>query len=177
MNELRTERLRLRELDADDLDDLYDAVFSDPEVAWEQRALTRQEALRKLDGKLEHVRERGFGMMAVLDARDGAVLGYAGLQHLEGGKDVEIGYYLARRAWGNGFASELARELVRFGFEKLVLARIVAVVRPENDASKAVLRKAGLDFVEHGYHYGSTVEFWAIYATLPLPSADSQDAR
>ena len=47
-----------------------------------------------------------------------------------------------------------------------MLARIVAVVRPENDASKAVLRKAGFDFVEHGYHYGATVEFWAIYATL-----------
>ncbi len=111
-------------------------------------------------------------MTAVLDARDGAVLGYAGLQHLEGGKDVEIGYYLARRAWGNGLASELARELVRFGFENLVLPRILAVVRPENDASKAVLRKAGLDFVEHGYHYRATVEFWAIYAILAALSAD-----
>jgi RimJ/RimL family protein N-acetyltransferase len=55
---------------------------------------------------------------------------------------------------------------LRFGFENLVLPRIVAVVRPENDASKAVLRKAGLDFVEHDYHHGATVEFWAIYAIL-----------
>jgi RimJ/RimL family protein N-acetyltransferase len=63
---------------------------------------------------------------------------------------------------------------VRFGFEELDLARIVAVVRPANEASKAVLRKAGLDFVEHGYHYGATVEFWTVYASDDVPRPAEQ---
>jgi len=84
---------------------------------------------------------------------------------LEDGPEVEIGYYLGRRAWGRGLATELAHALVDRAFGDLELRRLVAVVRPENEASKRVLAKAGLhpDGLEH--HYGADVELWSMDAT------------
>lgn len=170
MDGLETERLTLRPLTSDDLQALYEVVVSDPEVAWTRTPGTLEDARRALEHKLAHVRENGFGMLAVIDRESGEFLGYAGLQRLEGGKDTEVGYYLGRSAWGRGLGTELAQALVAAGFERLGLDRIVAVVRPDNEASKRVLAKAGLRYVEHGYHYGATVEVWGLSARhSPLP--------
>jgi len=158
--ELTTERLRLRALTPDDLQDLYDRVSSDPEVAWDGTPSTLEETRRSLERKIDHVREHGFGMMAVTDRRTGDLYGFAGLQHLEGGHDIEIGYYLARQAWGRGFATELGHALVAMAFGPLGLERVVAVVRPENTASQNVLAKLGFRPVAVEHHYGADVELW-----------------
>lgn len=162
MDEILTERVRLRPLRSDDLDALHATVFGDPEVSWTRTARSYEEGRDALAAKLAHVREHGFGMMAVEDRTSGEVLGYAGLQHLEDGPDVEVGYYLGRSAWGRGLATEIARRLVEHGFEDLGLERIVAVVRPDNAASQNVLAKAGLRKVGAGHHYDADVELWAV---------------
>jgi RimJ/RimL family protein N-acetyltransferase len=164
---IETERLRLRPLRPDDLHDLHDVVFSDPEVTWDGTVGTLEDTRKSLDSKLRHVEQHGFGMMAVVDRGDGALLGFAGLQHLEGGPEVEIGYYLGRRAWGRGLATELAHVLVDRAFHDLGLDRLVAVVRPENEASKRVLAKAGLHREGVERHYGADVEVWALHASRP----------
>jgi RimJ/RimL family protein N-acetyltransferase len=154
----------LRPLRPDDLQDLHDVVFSDPAVTWDGSAGTLEETRRSLDAKLRHFEEHGFGMMAVVDRGDGALVGYAGLQRMEDGPEVEIGYYLARRAWGRGLATELAQALVDRAFSDLRLTRLVAVVRPENEASKRVLAKAGLHAEGLEHHYGADVELWSMDA-------------
>jgi len=159
---IETERLRLRPLSPDDLDDLHEVVWSDPAVTWDGEARTLDQSRESLEAKLRDVEEHGFGMMAVVDRDDGAVLGFAGLQHLEDGPDVEVGYYLGRRAWGRGLGTEVACALVEQAFEELGLQRVVAVVRPENEASQRVLAKAGLERVGLGHHYGADVELWAL---------------
>ncbi len=164
IEEVLTERVRLRPLTAGDFDALYATVFSDPEVSWTRSTRPEQEGREALEAKLAHVREHGFGMMAVTDRETGEVLGYAGLQHLENGPDVEVGYYLGRGAWGRGLGSEIARRLVEVGFRELGLSRIVAVVRPDNAASKRVLAKAGLRKAGEGHHYGADVELWEVSA-------------
>jgi len=47
-------------------------------------------------------------------------------------------------AWGQGFATEGATELVRYGFDDLGVDRIIGVTHPDNRASQRVLMKAGL---------------------------------
>jgi RimJ/RimL family protein N-acetyltransferase len=159
--ELTTERLRLRALTPDDLHDLHDRVFSDPDVTWDGTTGTLEDTRTSLESKIRHVREHGFGMMAVTDRETGELYGFAGLQHMEGAPDVEIGYYLARRAWGRGLATELGHALVDMAFGELKLTRVVAVVRPENRASQNVLAKLGLRRVGIEHHYGAEVELWA----------------
>ena len=158
---LTTARTVLRPLTPTDLEDLHEAVGADPGVNWSRREMTREETREALQRKLDHVRRHGFGMRAVVE-REGGFLGYAGLQHLEDGPDVELGYYLRRSAWGRGLASEIARELVRHGVEDLGLARIVAVVRPDNTASQKVLANAGFHAVRLGHHYGADVQVWEL---------------
>jgi RimJ/RimL family protein N-acetyltransferase len=159
---LETERLRLRPLRPDDLDDLHAVVLGDSRVTWDHRARTPAESRDVLEGKLRHVEEHGFGLLAVEDRESGEFLGYAGLQHLEDGPEVELAYYLGRAGWGRGLGTELARALVRHAFADLRLPRLVAVVRPENPASQRVLAKAGLRRERRARHYDAEVERWAI---------------
>jgi len=70
----------------------------------------------------------------------GARLWIESIQHREG----SIGYTLARASWGQGYASEVAAGLLRFGFETLGLHRIHAIVEPENVASTRVLERVGM---------------------------------
>jgi len=83
------------------------------------------------------------------------VVGEAGLQLLEGGPDVEIGYTFARAAWGRGFATEAARAILRWAFAVLRLERVVAVADPANAASLHVLDKLGLRRLGMRHCYGA----------------------
>tara|TARA_B100000959_G_scaffold138974_1_gene146018 strand:- start:74 stop:601 length:528 start_codon:yes stop_codon:yes gene_type:complete len=76
--------------------------------------------------------------------------------HLPEG-EIEIGYFLRRLAWGNGYATEAAERLLRFAFEDTSLKEVVAVIDAENKGSRRVLDKIG--FVSTGTRraYGETL--------------------
>ena len=157
---IETERLLLRPLTDDDIDDAHRELYSDPEVTWSGRTFSREEAVEGIASKRRHFEGHGFGMLAVTDKATGELFGWGGLQYMEGGPEVELGYYLARKAWGKGYATELARPFMELAFTRLGLERVVAVVRPGNKASKNVLAKAGFSFVAHEHHYDEDVELW-----------------
>lgn len=162
MTTLTTPRLLLRPLVAADLADVHRTIGSDPAVTWDGRARSLEECRAMLEAKIRAAERRGFGLLAVVDRDSGDFLGWAGLQHLEDGDEVEVAYYLGRSAWGGGRATEAGREALRHGFEDLGLDRIVAVVRPGNAASQRVLAKLGLTSEGTGHHYGAEVQRWAV---------------
>ena len=57
--------------------------------------------------------------------------------------EVEIGYFLKRGAWGNGYATEASERILRFVFEDSPLKEVVAVTDPGNQSSKQILEKIG----------------------------------
>jgi RimJ/RimL family protein N-acetyltransferase len=57
--------------------------------------------------------------------------------------EIEIGYFLKRSAWGNGYATEAAERLLRFAFDESFLKEVVAVIDAENKRSRRVLEKIG----------------------------------
>jgi ribosomal-protein-alanine N-acetyltransferase len=57
---------------------------------------------------------------------------------------VEVGWRLAVEAWGQGYASEAAREALRFGFEDAGLGEIVSFTSPLNTRSMAVMQRIGM---------------------------------
>ncbi len=83
--------------------------------------------------------------------------------------DIEIGWHLARRAWGQGFATEAGRACLRYGFERLGLEVIHAVVLPPNEASKAVARRLGMTYrgKTDRYYRGATLDYFTIRAPAP----------
>ncbi len=98
------------------------------------------ETLIKVDYKIY-----GFGRFALELKATGAFIGFCGLKFLKETNEVDLGYRLKMKYWGMGLATEAARASVKFGFDTLQLAKIVAFILPENKPSQRVLEK--LDFV------------------------------
>jgi ribosomal-protein-alanine N-acetyltransferase len=92
--------------------------------------------------------ERGYGLWAVEVAESGDFIGFTGLSvprfpaHFM--PAVEIGWRLARSAWGHGYASEAARRALEFGFEDLGLPEIVSFTATGNLRSRAVMARIGM---------------------------------
>ncbi|MGK5685166.1 GNAT family N-acetyltransferase [Actinoplanes sp. URMC 104] len=160
--EITTERLLLRQFRAEDLAAHRAAVDDDPAVTWTHTRVPLADSLRRWAGRLDAWSRDGFGMWIAAERSSGAVLGHCGLQRLEGGDDVELAYYLGRPAWGHGYATEAALAVLRFAFEQHGLARVVAVVRHENAASRRVLEKIGMRHERDGHWYGCDAALYGI---------------
>lgn len=101
-----------------------------------------------------HWAQHGFGVWAMMDRESGRLIGQCGLKHLPDTTDIEVLYALERARWGQGLAPEAAAAALRFGFQEVGLARIVAVTRPENRGSQRVLEKLGMRYEGERTVYG-----------------------
>lgn len=81
---------------------------------------------------------------------------------LEPTEGAELGYRLARRFWGQGYATEMSQALVRHGFEQLALQQIIGFVDAEHIASARVLQKAGLSRVGRARFDAEDVELYRV---------------
>jgi len=89
--------------------------------------------------------------MAILAEKPAAeIIGFAGLFPTEvlGADDFEIGFVLARRAWGRGIATEIGEAQLAFGFEQLNCGRLLGLADPRNRPSIHVLKKLGLRYLK-----------------------------
>jgi ribosomal-protein-alanine N-acetyltransferase len=123
---------------------------------------TREQSAAWLEKNRRRWSDEGFGMWAVTDKRDGRLLGWCGLSRLEHTQEIELGYGLARGAWGRGLTSEAARASVRYGFEEKSAGTIVAVAMHDNAASRRVMEKVGMRFVRDAFFYGTEVVYYAV---------------
>jgi ribosomal-protein-alanine N-acetyltransferase len=163
--ELTTERLHLRPFTAADQDAIH-AVYGDPEVmrhVGHGAHQTMAETANALRIYGEVLARRGYSFLAVIERESGALVGDGGLHPLGGqGPDVELGYTLARSAWGRGYATELGRALIEHAFDVLGAPRVVAQVEPANLASRRVLEKLGMTQREERMAYGRPHLLYAI---------------
>ena len=81
---------------------------------------------------------------AITDRADGALLGAIGLHHIVAGHRAEIGYWIAKFAWGRGYCTEAATEVIRHAFTALGLLRVHSHHLSRNPASGRVLQKLGM---------------------------------
>lgn len=111
----------------------WERAFSPADVdAWIERSMS------------EHARW-GYSLMTAR-LLSGDIIGRAGLRRdlVDGEEVVEVGWILARRFWGNGYATELARALLAHAPALAEGRRVVAEIRPENAASVRVALRAGM---------------------------------
>lgn len=146
--ELRTPRLLLRQWKDSDAD-VYAAMNADPEVRqYFPSVLTASEAAAEIDRIKGGITQRGWGMWAVEVPDVAPFIGFVGLNPpgfpAPWQPAVEIGWRLARSAWGQGYATEAAEASLYFAFEQLKLPSVVALsVRP-NKPSHAVMERIGM---------------------------------
>lgn len=133
-----THRLLLRRWrDADR--EPFARMNADPEVMEHfPRRLERSESDGMVDRIEAHFGEHGFGLWAVERKEDASFVGFVGLTKVGFEAPftpaVEIGWRLARAAWGHGYATEAARAVCRIGFEALGLSEIVSFPPPRTCA-------------------------------------------
>jgi [ribosomal protein S5]-alanine N-acetyltransferase len=146
---LSTPRLILRALHPADLDDLY-TYASDPEIdhftPW-MHYTSLNEAKENLQEFLAEYDHYGMGAWGIEHRADHRLIGITNFSRPHPiNRRVEMGYTIARAYWRQGYATEAVQALIQFGFEKMNLVRIEAVVLPEHLASARVLQKAGMQF-------------------------------
>ncbi len=155
-----TERLLIRAWALDDAHSAF-VIYGDPEVTtflgnWGKP----QESIETMRDTLQRIAERDavyegkFGSWALVERDSGEIVGAVLLKPLPGSDKIEVGWHLARKHWGKGYATESASEAVRYSLEDLGLDIIYAVVLPENTRSLRVCEKLGMKYV------GMTEEFY-----------------
>ena len=154
---LVTERLILRPLSLDDLDDL--AALHAEESFWHYpfgRGWSRDETESFLERTIERYSDPGIAVSAVVIADTGELTGWAGLSIPSFLPEilpaVEVGWRLGERYRGHGLATEAGQAWVRYGFEELGLSAIVSIYEPDNVASGAVMRRLGFTLERQTTH-------------------------
>jgi len=144
-----TSRLILRQPTENDVASLF-AIYGDPATNRYNPAgplADRQQAKSTLDRWLQHWDDHEFGQWAITpqDSPD-CVIGFGGITLYEYNevKRISLGYRFAVSAWGKGYATELARAALAYGFVDLDQPQVYALVRPAHQASINVLEKIGM---------------------------------
>ncbi len=168
MKILETERLLLRRLAIDDLDALH-SLYSDPDVRRyipdcpSDYDATREELRWFVDGG--DPAHPGLGLWATIHRESGAFIGRCGLIPWtnDGNDEVEVAYCLAKRFWRQGLGTEVARALVRYGFETLGLRRVTALIDRANAASVRIAETAGLALEKEVHLGGKPCMLYALF--------------
>ena len=148
---LETPRLFLRPFRPDDLGDLA-RIYADPEVRrfFPEGPLDRKQTKDELDWFIAggDPDRPGLVLHALVERQSGRLIGRAGFLSwtIAGAQEVEIAYLVDRPYWRRGYGGEVARALVRQGFEVLGLDRLIALIHPGNVGSIRTAEGAGLRF-------------------------------
>ncbi|MDF1808076.1 MAG: GNAT family N-acetyltransferase [Phycisphaerales bacterium] len=141
-----SERVFVRRLDTDDLDDLYQ-VYSDPvAMQWvgDGSPITLDESIKWIEVTLQNYQQRGYGMFAAVEILSDQIIGFCGLVHPDGQQLPELKYAYRKEYWGQGFASEIAGKVLEYATKTLGHSEIIATIAPENSSSIRVVEKLGM---------------------------------
>jgi RimJ/RimL family protein N-acetyltransferase len=159
---LETERLYLRQWVPDDWL-RFRPLATDPRVThylgtgypW------RDKQIRDfIDRQAQRFHTRGWALWGVIHRADSALIGFCGFGDCFP-PDNEIGWRLLPEYWGQGLATEAAKEVLRYGFEVLGFDRVVSVAHRDNRRSIRVMEKLGLHYERSFVHRGVEVVGYA----------------
>ncbi len=148
---IQTARLTLRPLLPEDAESLHHIYLSEGVLRYFPNPIPPplDKVERFIAGQSEHWEHYGYGDWAVVLSSGQMMIGWAGLQYLPELGETEVGFLFNRPYWGKGYATEAALAALSFGFERLSLEQIIALVHPGNLASRRVIEKCGLRHKEN----------------------------
>ena len=151
--QLETKRLQLREFEESDWPAVW-ANQNDPlylrYYPWTERTAEDVQAFVQMFLAQQKERPRRKFQLALIMKETGELIGNCGVRVNDPDlREANIGYEIASRYWGNGYATEAAEEILRFGFTDLGMHRIWAWTIAENVGSARVLQKLGMRLEAH----------------------------
>jgi RimJ/RimL family protein N-acetyltransferase len=147
---ITTTRLILRPFRSTDAERLYQIYQTEGVLRYFPNPNPpRLEGVRRfIAGQRKHWGKYAYGNWGIVPAGEAEIIGWAGLQYLPELEETEVGFLLDRPFWGRGYATEAALAALNFGFERFNLDHIIALVHPENLASRRVIEKCGMELHE-----------------------------
>ena len=145
-----TDRCVIRETTVEDVDHFY-KIYSDPEITKYMESLYPE-----IEQEKQYVREYiekvyafyEFGVWTVVEKESGEVIGRAGFSYRQGYDDPEIGYIIGVPWQRHGYAEEVCRAILEYGWQELNFTRVQALVETENEPSLTLCDKLGFTAVE-----------------------------
>ena len=141
------------------------AIWGDEQVTrFVLRApLSEEEAWTRFLRGIGHWMLCGYGLWYLEEKATGSLIGEVGF--LDARRDIvpslagtpEVGWVLARAAWGKGYATEALKALLSWGDERLSAARFACIITPDNHASLRVAAKGGFREAARTSHRGTPV--------------------
>ena len=99
-----------------------------------------------IERQLNRYKDKLYGVQAILDKSTGEFLGQAGLitQEVDEIKELEVGYHMLKKYWGNGYAPEAAKLFLDFAFKHQLNDSVISIINVKNFRSQRVAEKNGL---------------------------------
>ena len=147
--EFEGDTIKIRKLKLSDADDVYRNIKDKEIVKYTENIphpYHKQDATRFIRRSWRKIESKKAYNFCITLKENNKVIGGVGLGVGDidwKNKNAEIGYWLGKKYWGQGLASEAVKLIVKFGFEQLKLHRIYGIVSEENIASQKVLEKCG----------------------------------
>ena len=154
---LETERLIIRPITLDDLQDFYE-MDSQPEVhiyLKNQPIKTIDETKVNIDNLLLKYETLGISRLAVIEKESGKMIGWTGFKYIEEKEAInnrfdflDFGYRYRKETWGKGYATEAAKACIDFYRENMTELKLNAITHVDHAASRNVLEKVGFRVTE-----------------------------
>ena len=158
-----TERLIIKPIDIKDKPDLF-SMCEDLNVWTYLGGFNTANFNRKNIENLENLESRlpDFNRWIIRNKTNNIFLGYLVLGTHHDGDDIELSYLLLSKYWGNGYALEAAREIIRYAFNERKLNRLVAETQSANLVSCKLLEKLGFRKVKELTRFNAEQSLYAL---------------
>jgi RimJ/RimL family protein N-acetyltransferase len=165
ISDIETERLILRGPTSGDVDDWATVIFADPVVMryMPRVSVAPDEMAKSMVAWFTQLREQHqVGGWLITKKTDGQFMGHCILAYREAFDECELGYALGQAFWGQGYGTEAARAVARYGFEQANLDRMFAVAFQENQPSWRILQQLGFVYEKDVTHYNLPLAYYAL---------------
>jgi [ribosomal protein S5]-alanine N-acetyltransferase len=106
----------------------------------------RDRARHWIHKQLKRYKENSFGLQALIDKKTNEFIGQSGImkQEVDGITEIEVGYHIFKKFWGQGYAPEAAKLFINYAFENKLADSVISIIDIRNIKSQIVADKNGL---------------------------------
>ncbi len=162
---LQTERLILRQLTLSDTPFIIELLNTEGWIKYigDRNVKTAEQARQYLiNGPLKSYADNGFGLYLVTTKNTASPVGMCGVLKRSYLQYPDIGYAFLPAATGKGYAAEMVKGVIQFGFNVHKFEKILAITLPENERSVRLLLKTGMRFEERFVTNNETLDKYSI---------------
>jgi RimJ/RimL family protein N-acetyltransferase len=150
---LDSDRLKFRRWSENDIDLAKDLWGNDEVTKFIGGSFSFEQIQTRLLREISNYNQYGIQYWPVFLRKDNSFIGCCGLRPYKPEEKVfEIGFHLCSDYWGHGYATEAAKCIIQYAFDKIEVSKLFAGHNPNNTASKKVLNRLGFQYVHDEYY-------------------------